>query len=278
MRALLLLNEYSRRGKREGAAVCRALADAGIECERDPAVRDVDAVIAAGGDGTIVRAIPQVLSRKVPLGIVPLGTFNDLARTLEIPLDVEQACRAIASAQTHRIDIGRVNGVHFINEASVGVSTRIARRQTPEVKQRFGIAAIIVTTFQTLNQTRPFTVHLQYAGLSETFKTVQLTIANSGHFGGVIERPDATIEDGQLDLYSVEIANWLQGLSLVRKILRRDPRSEEGLRTRRAQKFQVQTHHPHHITADGEPAGMTPALFEVLPRAIEVLVPGNNVQ
>lgn len=273
MRALLLLNEHSRKGGRDGDAVCRALDGCGVECDRDPAAQNVGAVIAAGGDGTIVRAIPKALELGVPLGIVPLGTFNDLAHTLGIPLEKDGACAAIAGAKTRRIDVGRVNDVYFVNEASVGVSTRIARRQTPEIKQRFGLLAIVMTTLQAVRETRPFTVHLQYAGASETFKTVQLTIANSGHFGGIIDRQGATCDDGWLDLYSVEVRSWMQALGLVRNILRRDADHAQGLRTRRAHKFGVQTHRPHHITADGEPAGMTPAVFEVLPHALEVLIP-----
>ena len=278
MRALLQLNEHSRRGAREGQAACRALAELGIDCERDGAARDVDAVIAAGGDGTVIRAVPLALERGVPLGIVPLGTFNDLARTLGIGTEIEDACKAIAGGATRTIDVGRVNGVYFVNEASVGVSTRIARAQTPLGKQRFGVLAVIATALQAIGQTRPFLAHIQFAGKRETFRSVQLTIANSGHFGGIIDRPDAAVDDGWLDLYSVEVSNWLQALRVVAKILRHDPRPGQGLRTLRAQQFMVQTQHAHHISADGEPAGMTPALFELRPRALRVFVPPAEEQ
>jgi YegS/Rv2252/BmrU family lipid kinase len=273
MRALLVLNEKARRGLQDAARVCELLEACGIECVRDVIERNVDAVIAAGGDGTVTWSIPAALERHVPLGIVPLGTFNDLARTLGIPLDLSQACRAIAEGHTKRIDVGRVNDKYFVNESSVGVSTRIARRQTPEVKQRFGALGVAGTTLQSILETRPFFVELAYDGQVEQFRSVQLTIANNKHFGGVIDRPDAAIDDGWLDLYSVEARTWWQFFALVRKIVSRDPSSGEGLRTRRAARFDVRTHHAHHIEADGEPAGFTPATFEVLPLALEVLVP-----
>jgi YegS/Rv2252/BmrU family lipid kinase len=275
MRALLVLNEKARRGLQDGALVCRLLEQCGIECLRDVEQRDVEAVICAGGDGTVTWSIPLALERNVPLGIVPLGTFNDLARALEIPLDLTQACHVIAGRQSKRIDVGRVNNKYFVNESSVGVSTRIARRQTPEVKQRFGALGVIGTALQSLLETRPFSVELGYDGTVERFRSVQLTIANNKRFGGVIEREDAAIDDGWLDLYSVEAHTWWQFFALVRKIVSRDPSSGEGLRTRRAATFDVRTHHPHHIEADGEPAGFTPATFEVLPLALEVLVPGE---
>jgi len=272
MRALLVLNQRSRHGLRDGELVCRTLEQCGIECERDPDAGSVAAVIAAGGDGTVISSVPLALARGVPLGIVPLGTFNDLARTLSIPLDARAACSVIQRRRTRTIDVGRVNGVYFVNEASIGLSTRIARRQTPEVKRHFGALGVLATALQSLAQTRPFRVELQYDGARETFRTVQLTVANNARFGGVFVREGAAIDDGWLDLYSVEVGNWLQALRVVRKIITRDPSSGEGLRTRRSTRFTVHTRHAHHIAADGEPAGMTPASFEIVPRAIEIFV------
>lgn len=272
MRALLVLNEKSRLGIREGPTACRTLEQCGLECVREEA-EHVEAVIAAGGDGTVIGAIPLALERNVPLGIVPLGTFNDLAKTLGIPAAVSEACSVIAGNRTRAIDVGRVNGHYFVNEASIGVSARIARRQTPEVKQRFGALGIISTTLQTLREVRAFHASIRYDGRSESCRTVQITVANSGRFGGVIERDDADIDDGWLDLYSVEPQSWAHAFALVRKILQRDPSSGQGLRTRRAARFEIATHRPHHVSADGEPAGMTPAVFEVLPKALRVFVP-----
>ena len=272
MDARLVLNEHSRLGRREGANVCSRLEACGIRCVTDPSA-PVEAVIAAGGDGTVIGAISLALERGVPLGIVPLGTFNDLARTLGVPAEIPGACSAIAGGKTRAIDLGRVNGRYFVNEASIGVSARVARRQTPEVKQRFGFLGVISTTLQTLRDVRPFFAEIAFDGAAEPCRTVQITVANSARFGGVIERPDASIDDGWLDLYSVEPRNWFDAFALVHKIVVRDPRSGAGLRTRRSTRFDVRTHHAHHVVADGEPAGVTPATFEILPKALRVLVP-----
>jgi YegS/Rv2252/BmrU family lipid kinase len=272
MQALLVLNERSRLGLREGAAVCRMLEEGGIRCSREAGER-VDAVIAAGGDGTLIGAIPLALELGVPVGIVPLGTFNDLAKTLGVPAAIPQACAVLAHARTRAIDVGRVNGRYFVNEASIGVTARIARRQTPEIKQRFGALGVISTTLQTLRDVRPFSAHITFDGRTERVRTVQITVANNAHFGGIIERVDASIDDGWLDLYSIEPRNWPDAFALVRKIIMQDPSSGQGLRTRRSTRFAISTRRPHHISADGEPAGMTPAIFEVLPKALRVLVP-----
>ena len=272
MRALLVLNERSRLGLREGAAVRRTLETCGIDCVRE-AAGAVDAVIAAGGDGTVIGAIPLALERGAPLGIIPLGTFNDLARTLGVPLGPAQACATVSGGNSRVIDVGRVNGCYFVNEASIGVSARIARRQTPEVKQRFGVLGVLSTTLQTLRDVRPFFAEIRYGGEVERCRTVQITVANNARFGGVIERADAAIDDGWLDLYSIEPRNWIDGFAIVHKIVVRDPSSGRGLRTRRSTRFEIRTHRPHHVSADGEPAGTTPAVFEVLPKALRVLVP-----
>jgi diacylglycerol kinase (ATP) len=270
---LLILNEKARRGLQDAQLVCRLLDENGIDYVRDTLDRNVDVVIVAGGDGTVTWSIPLALNRGVPVAIIPLGTFNDLAHALDIPMDLSEACRLVLKGERRKIDVGRVNGKYFVNESSVGLSSRIARRQTPEIKQRLGFLGVIGTTLQSIRKTRPFRVELAYDGHREQFRSVQLTIANNKRFGGLIERPDAAIDDGWLDLYSVEAQTWWQFFGIVRKIVARDPTSGEGLRTRRAARFDVHTRHAHHIEADGEPAGLTPAIFEILPRALEVLVP-----
>ena len=269
-----MLNDKSRRGARDGDVVCRTLAQIGIDCERDASQADgVRAVIAAGGDGTVISTAPLALDRGLPLGIVPLGTFNDLARTLGVPSDVEEACRAILAGRTRTIDLGLVNGHYFVNEASIGLTARIARRQTPEVKQRLGFVGVAGTAIQGLAQAKPFHVTVEHDGVAEAFRTLQLTVANSGRFGGIVERADASLDDGWLDLYSLEVSSWLEAFKVAKKIAAHDPSSGDGLRTRRSKRFTVRARRPHHITTDGEPAGMTPATFEIVPRALAVFVP-----
>lgn len=272
MRALLIINPRSRRGQEYAEQVRKELAGCGLEFtedENDP----VEAVVAGGGDGTIIRAVGMAIERNVPLGIIPLGTFNDLARTLGIPLDVEEACASIGAGKLRRIDVGRVNGSYFVNEASIGLSTRIARKQTPELKRRFGWLAIVGTTFDTLRESRPFHIAVEHDGVTERSLTVQVTVANSHHFGGVVEVPDASIDDAQLDLFSVEVRSWFGVLPILRAIAARRFTEAPGVRHRRGAAFTVKTRRPHHITTDGEPAGFTPATFEVLPGAVQIYVP-----
>jgi diacylglycerol kinase (ATP) len=274
MRALLVVNPHARRGRQFGDVVRAELARRGIQTvERASGTDDVDAVVVAGGDGTLARQIGTALERDVPIGLVPLGTFNDLARTLRVPFDVERACAVIAEWRTRAIDVARVNGAYYVNEASVGLSSRLTRLQRESDKQRFGLLAIAASALQAVKHLRPFHVQVSYDGKRQEFKTVQLTVANSNHFGGFITVDDAAVDDGWLDLYSVDIDRFSRVLPVVVAMFSGKRRPGSGVRAYRASAFDVATRRPRRITADGEPAGTTPASFEILRRSLRLFVP-----
>lgn len=273
MRVRLVVNRAARRGAQLGDAVAAELRQLGVDVSADESSSgDLDAIVVAGGDGTLAGQIPRALAVGLPIGLVPLGTFNDLARALGIPLDVETACAVIANGRTRPIDVARVNDAYYATEASVGISSRIARLQRPEDKRRYGFWAIFASLFAVARYVRPFHVEIAYEGKRERLRAVQLTIANSPHFGGVITVDDAAIDDGLLDCYCVQAGNVFDFLSVAGAIATGRHHSR-GLRTFRARSFDVRTHRAHRITADGEPAGRTPARFEVLPRALRLFVP-----
>jgi len=290
MRVLLMINPSAGRGKERAADVRAAFEDLGCEVLQAPfhagaaaeiiaRYRDrVDAAVIGGGDGTLRSAIPAFVNSDVPLGIIPLGTFNDLARALQIPMQPAAAAKAIAEGHHRTIDIGSVNGRYFLTEASIGISTHIARRQTSGVKRRFGFAGILATTLTTVWHARPFGVSVAYDEQVERFRTIQLTVANSFHFGGLITNNAAAIDDGKLDLYSLDIERWRDVLPLIGPILNREVRDSPSVRTRCATRFEISTHRPRHVFADGEPATLTPATFDVLPRAVTVFVPRPEEQ
>lgn len=273
MRVLLSINPNSRRGRRFGKAVRDALRGLGVETVSDARDEAIDAIVAAGGDGTFAREIGRALRLGVPMGLIPLGTFNELARTLELPTGVNEACAVIAAGQTRTIDVARVNDAYYVNEASIGLTSRIARLQTPENKQRFGFLTIAATAAAAVRFWRPFHAEISFDGRCERVRAVQLTVANSHRFGGVITVDDAAIDDGRLDLYAVDIDSVRKAFSVLGAILSGRGRGAEGLQRFRATAFEVTTRHPHRIVADGEPAGKTPAKFRLLPQALRVFVP-----
>ncbi len=287
LRVLLAVNPHARRGDDAGGRAEAALRAAGhtvtvIDCERDPQVfssaiarrrGQIDVVAIGGGDGTLISAIAGIRELAVPLLILPLGTINELARTLSIPFDIESACRVLDDGVPHAIDVGDVNGHHFFNEASIGLSTHVVAEQTEEVKSRWGMLAIPLATLRSLGSMRPYRLAVETEHGQRHFRTVQLTVANSYRFGGVVENTEARIDDGVLDLYSIDVRHWWDVFSiLVSVALRRFPKSYcvTDLRGRR---FLVTSRRRHRVFADGEQATHTPAEFTILRRALEIYVP-----
>jgi diacylglycerol kinase family enzyme len=213
-------------------------------------------------------------SAGVPLLILPLGTINELARTLAIPADVGAACALLDTGRIRAIDVGRVNGFWFFNEASIGLSTHVAREQTGAVKSRWGMLAIPLATLRAWRSLRPYHLDVELeTGDHAFFRTMQLTVANSYRFGGVVENPAARIDDGTLDMYSINLRHWWDPLEILGAVaLKRFP-AAKGVQTLRGRRFVVRGRHPHHVFADGEPATKTPAEFVVVPQAISVYVP-----
>src|SRR5690349_12900405 len=137
-RALLIVNENSRQGKAAATTADTLLRRAGIgvlreqsqgPAELDALIRrhagDLDCVVLGGGDGTFNSAARALIDTGLPLGLLPLGTGNDLARTLNIPTDLADAVATIVAGKTHQIDVGAVNEHPFFNVASFGLSVRL---------------------------------------------------------------------------------------------------------------------------------------------------------
>jgi YegS/Rv2252/BmrU family lipid kinase len=279
VRVVVVVNAGSRRGSELGTLALDELRRHDIDVvsvhsESHKIVEaGVDAVVVVGGDGTITHAVPRALKAGIPIGIVPVGTFNELARTLGIPLDVAGACDLIAAGHTRSIDVGRVNGCFFLAEASIGISSRAARWQNTEIKRRYGLLGVAATALQALAHARPMRVEIHYDSHVMRLRTMQLTIASSHRFGGVFEVADAAIDDGWLDLYSVQIDRLTDAIAVVWAFVRGRRKAVPGLRVLRARQFVIRQRHSHHITADGEPAGKTPATFDVLHKALRVFSP-----
>src|SRR5207237_242447 len=96
-----------------------------------------DAVVAAGGDGTVSAIAGALVDSAIPLAIIPAGTLNHFARDLRIPTDLDAAARVIAAANARAVDVGKVNGRIFINNASIGIYPHIVS-QRDDIRQRLG--------------------------------------------------------------------------------------------------------------------------------------------
>jgi YegS/Rv2252/BmrU family lipid kinase len=289
-RALLVVNAKSRSGRDAAESAASLLKDAGItllreDCMDAEALRAtirrtapfVDMVVLGGGDGTMNSAAPALMETGLPLGILPLGTANDLARTLGIPTDLEGAAQVVAAGRTRRIDLGEVNGHPFFNVASIGLSVDVTRNLTREVKRRWGVFGYAAATLGALWHMRPFSAELRFDGSAARVRTIQVAVGNGRHYGGGLTvEQDATIDDGQLNLYSLEFQR-LWRLALVYPAFRAGTHGMwQEVRTATCREAEIRTRRPRPVNTDGELTTSTPARFRVLPAAITVLAPDRD--
>ncbi|AFY34002.1 lipid kinase [Calothrix sp. PCC 7507] len=286
-RALLLINRHARQGQKRLLEAMHYLEKLDLDLIEESVnnpdhlaetilnyQHQVDLVIIGGGDGTLNAAVDALVDTQLPLGILPLGTANDLARTLGIPNSLPEACKIIAQGEQRRIDLGWVNGKHFFNVASMGLSVKITQRLTKEVKRRWGIFAYIATALQVILEARPFGVEIRFNGESVRAHTVQIAVGNGRYYGGgMAVAPDATIDDQRLDLYSLEIEHWWQIIPLLPGMQHGRHIHSQRVRNLHGKEFEVYTRKPRPINTDGEITTYTPAKFRVVPKAVAVLVP-----
>jgi len=286
-RALLMVNRHARRGKEGFAQAVDCLDDLGFELITVPTklnqslgeyiqlyANAVDMVIVGGGDGTLNGVVNTLVDCQLPLGILPMGTANDLARTLNLPNTIPQACQVISQGHQQAIDLGCVNGQYFFNVASLGLSVEITTQLTQGVKRRWGVFAYAITALKALGQTRLFHATITQNGISQRVKTLQIAVGNGRYYGGGMAiAKDAAINDNRLDLYSLEIQHWWQIFHLLTHL----PRGEQDLlpwvRTVAADAIEIRTSRPRKINTDGEITTHTPAQFTVIPQALSVFVP-----
>ncbi|ABA20647.1 conserved hypothetical protein [Trichormus variabilis ATCC 29413] len=287
LRALLLVNRHARQGQARLLEAINHLKKFNFQLIEESTEHpkhlsqvihkykyQVDLVIVGGGDGTLNAVVDALVETQLPLGILPLGTANDLARTLGISNSLPEACRTIAEGELRRIDLGWVNGKHFFNVASLGLSVKITRRLTKEFKRRWGIFAYAVTAMQVIWESRPFSAEIHSKDRVFRIKTVQIAVGNGRYYGGGMAIvPDASIDDQRLDLYSLEISHWWEIIPLLPAMRNGRHIHRQNVRALNGQEFEVYTRKPRAINTDGEITTYTPATFRVIPKAVAVLVP-----
>jgi YegS/Rv2252/BmrU family lipid kinase len=286
-RALLIVNSKSRSGEAQcNTAIERLKAHDiepfHVECGRredlSPLIvkhaHKVNCVVVGGGDGTINAAALGVIEAGLPLGILPLGTANDLARTLEVPFDLDGAAQVIADGHTRKIDLGLVNGEPFFNVASIGLSAELAQKLTRDIKRRWGRLGYAMVAIKVLMRARPFRAMITSETETVHVRTLQIAVGNGRFYGGgnAVEK-NAAIDDQHLDLYSLELEKAWK-LALMAKSFRYGEHGAwDEVRAVRAKEFDIRTRRPRSVNADGEIVTQTPAHFSIKPCAVTVFAP-----
>ena len=238
-----------------------------------------DLLVVGGGDGTIGSAAAMVAHTPSALGVLPLGTANDFARTLEIPGALAAAVGTLVHGHVVDVDLGRVDGHAYLNVASVGLSVAVTQRLTPTLKRRLGRFAYPVATLAAYRAHQPFDARLELEDGTtlELSDLLQVAVGNGRHYGGGFTvAPDASIDDHRLDVYAIEQGRLRDHLSLARLLRTGHIVEHERVHHVTTRRLRLVTDEPLPVNLDGEIAASTPMTFEVDRNALHVVVPATS--
>jgi YegS/Rv2252/BmrU family lipid kinase len=284
-RLLVCINRNASRAARSVGPALATLVNAGFDlvirqpegaAALDRLIRaegaQADAIVIAGGDGTMNAAIDALIAVRRPVGLLPFGTANDLAATLGLPLAPAAAAGVIAAGRLRPIDIGRVNGISFVNVASIGLSVSVARRQSRELKEQWRAFSYVIASAGALQEAERFDAVVHCGGRRTSVLAYQIAIGNGVHYGGGMKiAADAAIDDGFFDVYAIETGSVAE-LIRIAPLLRLGIQAP-GIRVFRGRSVVVETAAPMPVNTDGEISTETPAEFVMERRALKMLVP-----
>ncbi|MCW2902754.1 MAG: diacylglycerol kinase catalytic region [Streptosporangiaceae bacterium] len=297
--AVLIVNVRSRRGRRHFDQAVRLLDQAGLTFARVFPVADPerlpeifgealdlapDLIVVGGGDGTVKEAVGHLAERDVALGLLPLGTTNNFARGLELPVKLSRAVAVLRDGKIADVDVGRVHrssdpqdkaGEVFANMISLGLSVEVAGHVPHGLKRVLGRGAYALTAARLMPSHPPFKATVHLGGRTHDLTTHQLNIANGSHHSGRPIAADAGPDDRLLTVYRLgDEARLKLAAATLRHVLtghRRSLREDEFINT--GDEVFIRTDPPLPVDVDGEIRGETPVRVTLVPNALRVIVP-----
>lgn len=231
--------------------------------------------VILSGDGLIGQAGGALARGETPMGIIPGGRGNDLARVLGIPDDPRGAVELLARGTLRAIDVGEVNGRRFLGIASVGFDSE-ANRLANETRLVRGNLVYAYAALRTLVAWKhaAFTAVLDGEAVEHTGYSI--SIANNKAFGGgMMIAPDAELDDGLFDVvFTGPVGKW-RFLANLPKVFKGTHVREDEVTVRRAARVEVRADRPFQVYCDGEHLTDLPAELRVLPGALRVIAPGR---
>jgi len=287
-RAMLVINALSRRGEAAFGEARDKLTAAGLDLMDAHAVQNPEVmepiikaaiakapmVIVGGGDGTLSSAVDHFVSTDTVFAVLPLGTANNFARTLGLPLDLDQAIEAIAGGHRKRIDLGILNGDYFANVATLGLSPLIADTVPHRLKCYLGMLAYLVWAVPMAFKFRPFrlSITMDDGTMIQSWAT-EARIANGRYQGGIDLVESQRLDSGEIVIQAVTGKSlwhlaWIWFATLFKLRSRAQTVTEW-----RGKRMVVDARHRQKVSIDGEIAAVTPVMVEVARGAIEVAAP-----
>jgi YegS/Rv2252/BmrU family lipid kinase len=248
----------------------------GLEHGVDQALGAIEAgevPVVVSGDGLVGAIGGAMAGAETPLGIIPGGRGNDLARVLGIPEDPEGAVAVLLDGEARPIDVGEVNGKRFLGIVSVGFDSE-ANRVANETRFLRGNLVYAFAAIRTLIGWKPGRFTVRVDDERYRFTGYSVSVANNKAFGGgMFIAPDAELDDGEFDVVAVGEHSKLRSLAILPKVFKGTHVDEDFVRIFRARHLELSASHPYPVYADGEHLSDLPASLRVLPKALSVIVP-----
>ena len=211
-------------------------------------------VIAWGGDGTINETASALAFGPVPLGIIPAGSGNGLARELQISGDPRQAIANALGAAPRPMDVGEIEGRLFVNLTGIGMDAHVAARFNAPDNPRRGFRGYVAITSRALLQYVPQRYRITADGRTVARTALLVAIANSPQFGnGARIAPGAVLDDGLLDLVTIEERSRLATVWNMRRLFNGTVGRIPGCTIARARDIAIESDLPMTFHVDGEP-------------------------
>jgi YegS/Rv2252/BmrU family lipid kinase len=234
---------------------------------------DYHTIIAAGGDGTIHEVINGLMKTelKVPLGIFPEGTSNDIATFLGISEDVNKYCQAVIEGGTLSIDLGMANDKYFVNVASAGFLTETAHEVDHHMKNALGKAAYYLKGIEEIPKIKPIELHLNVDGVAYDLEVLLFLILNGGNVGGFKGiLPYEKIVDGKLNFLAIKPVPVYKLPPLLFKLGRGQLLKDENVINFEGEKFLIEVSPDIPTDLDGEKGPELPWKASIIPQALQV--------
>jgi YegS/Rv2252/BmrU family lipid kinase len=293
MRVKVILNPYANRWRAgaQAEATAAAFRAAGVQCDltttnaprhgdalAEAAARDgYDAVVAAGGDGTINEVINGLLRAAgdgptVPFGIIPLGTANDFNLMAGLPPTLAEAVAVIAAGRTRLIDAGQVNERFFINNSAAAMEPMVTMENI-KMKRLSGEIRYIVALLRALARLKPWRMALTWDGGGYEGPAYLLSVCNSPRTGGFMMAPGALLDDGLLDMVFAPQVSKGQVIAILLKLMRGEHIHHPAVTFRRVSAIDLTSRPGTPLHSDGElfAAAAEVVRYRVLPGKVALL-------
>ena len=296
MKVKCFLNPYANRwgAKKRVAEVKVALLNAGIPLDLtilpspkagtklaiEAVEQGYDAVIAAGGDGTLNEVLNGLITASgdeptIPFGILPIGTGNDFNDMVGLPRDLKRCANIIADGHTRQIDAGRVNDHYFQNNCALAMEPLVTIENI-KMTRLTGNLRYVVALIRALAKLQAWDMKIQWDNGEYTGKTILLSVCNSPRTGGLFPMaPDAKLDDGFFDFVHAPDVSKLTVLQILAQLIRGKHIHHPKITYERTTQLEIESDPPTPIHADGElvTEGVNHIIYKLLPGKITLLAP-----